>query len=426
MAFDWGGLKQAAQAQIERVVREVAAQRPGDPIYGAFFHSFYADDTAISWPCLAIGTTQALDGNEALRWSGPDHVLGEDAPDNGEDAWADAIHAEAHRRPGREHWDRTYARYQRTFATAAKAARSSLAKAGLIKSGVLTKDFLALAMDEAMELVPLSLTPAQVRSHFPHLDAAETERRRLATLPPEQQARELVAMAIRDVYPRPDGFDEATVPLGSEETADLLTTLGPAAVPVLLTVASALGNRQCWAMIIVTRIGFSNDAVVNTLLAVLVNQAADDNARAWAGCALGRLDHMDLVTAEAATLPEHIAVRAIGGPFTAYQEIGTPIPLDYAPLDRALRANPGLQDALMKQVRGRYRLNVTDVPAAIDALGSPWGAISKHAAMSLRGSPLTVDQRTFILDRLDALGREYPNPELRVIHERMASLNRAE
>lgn len=77
-------------------------------------------------------------------------------------------------------WEKTYDHFLRRFPKAAKKARQQL-----IREGVVDKNFIIIAEDDAGELVPLSLTRAQLLRHFPQYDADEKERRRLTALPPK-------------------------------------------------------------------------------------------------------------------------------------------------------------------------------------------------------------------------------------------------
>ncbi|MGW9377348.1 hypothetical protein ACWHAO_04710 [Streptomyces albidoflavus] len=132
MSFDWAGLEQAVQAQLTGFVRRMRAEHPDDRLYAAAVHEFSAETgSVIAWPLVGVA------------------------------------------------WEPVHARYLRTVVKACRAARREL-----LAEGTAGRLFLVVAMDEAWELVPRTLTPAQVRRHFPELDAESRETARLAALPP--------------------------------------------------------------------------------------------------------------------------------------------------------------------------------------------------------------------------------------------------
>ena len=370
MAFDWGGLKQAAQAQIERVVREVAQERPDDPIYGAIFHNFYADGTVLRWPSLAVGTDQTLaevllsygpefagqDSATALRWSGADLTLGELAPGNGEDTWAEATLAEANRRGTDAHWDRTYARYERTFAAAAKAARTAL-----VKDGIVGREFLAIAMDETMTLVPLSLTPTQLRTHFP----------------------------------------------------DLGTATSPALFTLMEDESLGWNRRQPIHPLLTDSRGRPADALV----ALMTEPTAHLHDRSWAARALAVSNRLDLITQALAAgqITEEIAVSGLRHNYCEDRDGGPSAPLEYASLETALTAHPHLEKPLTTALAlgtGYRRAATKDLPRVFAALEFPFAVIRHHAIWVLIEATLTAAQRRTLATQLTVLGSD-PSPLVR-------------
>lgn len=181
---DWKALEDAATAQLIAAVRRVRADRPDDDVYGAMFHEFYGDGSVIYWPCVTVGTEEGLakvtaayaarsgpDENGqrewSLRWSGPDLMSGADpvytrVPGEAESTAAEHVHAEAAERGGFAAWEEAYSRFLRVFPKAARRAREEL-----IADGTVGPEFIAIADDEEGELIPLSLTDAQLSRHFP-------------------------------------------------------------------------------------------------------------------------------------------------------------------------------------------------------------------------------------------------------------------
>ncbi len=89
-------IKDAAVAQVLRVLREFRAKQPDADVYAAAYYMFYCDGSWVSWPMVAIGTEENLlrdDGtvDEGLRWSSADWGYDVEA-DDAEDALAKRVH----------------------------------------------------------------------------------------------------------------------------------------------------------------------------------------------------------------------------------------------------------------------------------------------------------------------------------------------
>lgn len=376
---------EAAAAQLVAAVRTVRVQHPDEHIYGAMFHEFYGDGSVIYWPMVTVGTeeslAEAIEGYpvserdelaRSLRWSGSDLSHAFD-PSEREQAIADAVHAHASSRGDFAGWERQWERFLLCFPRAARTARRAL-----IAEGVVGKDFLAIAADESGDLIPRSLTRAQLLAHFPEYDAAERERQRLAALPVEERVAELLPEA---VAPRYQG------PLVGEHEG-LLVACGAAAVPALARVVRGedLAHGDVVAARLLAEINIDTPEVVDALVDLMCRPKADGHARAWAACALARLGRSDLILDRASDLPDDIVVSGVSDPFRSFRDHGAHRMLEYGPLERALEEHPDLEPAFREQLRpgtGFCALTPDEIPIARSALASRWELIRTHARITL-------------------------------------------
>jgi|GEM_PF-552538 len=390
-AFDWKGMENAATAQLVAVVRRARAEYPDEHIYGAMFHEFHGDGDVIYWPCLTVGTEEMLarvlaaakagyakgrDSAElehALRWSGPDldSVRPMIEAGEAEGAWAQRCQTAAAAAGGFAAWEKVYNRFLRTFPRAAKRVRTEL-----VREGVVGKDFIAIADDEEGELIPLSLTKAQLSRHFPEYDEEAQERARLAALPVAERLAELMPQVLRTVEPGPliDGYEE------------MVRELGEAAVPALLDAVTRRRGQVIRAIMLLAEINHSTPAVIAALEQVMTDRKVDRNARAWAAGALARLDRMGLIARHVAQLPIDIVARGLADPFTSFRDHGKHRPLDYGPLEAVLREHPQLVEAVAKELepgRGYCNVDASEAPAARAGLASPHAFIREHARLVL-------------------------------------------
>ncbi|KJK03341.1 hypothetical protein UB43_02210 [Pseudomonas sp. 21] len=380
--FDWKALENAAVDHVVSAVRRIRQTHPDEAVYGAMFHEFYGDGSVLYWPMVTIGTEEVLaraaadygDDGEDLRWSGPD--LSQCAEDHGfepgdeQDQWATrcAEFAQATAEGSFSAWEAVHERFLHCFPRAARRARAQLLKEGLVD-----KRFIAVATDEAGDLVPLSLTRAQLLRHFPMYDEAERERARIAALPLEEQVAEVVAQAVRAVPPGP---------LLGEYDA-LARTLGEAAVPALLDVVAGRSAGEAWqASMLLAEINHSTPEVIGTLEATLRNTEANESERAWAASALARLDRMDLIAAHLSVLPTEVAARGLSAPYRSFRDRGKHHPLDYRPLETVLEQHPDIAPAVAEALApgcGFCTLEAAEVVAAQQGLNSKWAFIREHA-----------------------------------------------
>ncbi|WP_312689346.1 DUF4303 domain-containing protein [Kosakonia sp.] len=387
--FDWRGLEAAAINSMVNAVRQVHQQYPDEQIYAAMFHAFYGDGEQMSWPCIATGTEESLAQrvayyqrelgyttpaealSEELRWSGADLPHCQEIDEEGE-RWADACQAFAAQDGTFSGWENVYNRFLHIFPKAAKKARKQL-----LDEGIVSKAFIAIAADEAEELVPLSLTKTQIARHFPRFDAEAVERQRIAGLPVDQQLAELVPQVV--------GSAPRGILYGDYEA--LLKPLGKAAVTPLCAVIRGEQPGDKWkASMLLAEINVSTDEATAALCLLLDDPAADESDRRWAAAALARLDQMACIAARVPALPLDIAAGGLAGPYRAFREDGHFRPLDYRPLEQVLEQFPQLEPALAQELapgRGYCRITATEVAAARAGLASRWRVIREHAAAVL-------------------------------------------
>ena len=381
MAIDTQALVAAAAAQLIDAVRSVRKDYPGETIYGAMFHGFYGDGTVMYWPMVTVGTEETLaevvaeytaqSGPEAglaesLRWSGPDLSHGFE-PVPAHQALADEVQASAG--AGASQWERQYNRWLRCFPKAAKQATKQL-----IAEGIVAKSFVAVAADEAGELIPLSLTKRQLVAHFPEYDDAERERRRLAALPDAQRVAELLPEAVAPRYQGPL--------IGEHES--LLVACGAAAIPALVSVVrhETLARGDVVAARLLAEINIATPEVIDALDGLMRAKKAQQNSRAWAASALARLGRSDLILTRIAELPTDIVARGLADPLSSFRDRGAHRALDYAPVERALAERPELEPAFAEELRpgsGYCALSQDEIPTARAALASRWEVVRVHA-----------------------------------------------
>jgi hypothetical protein len=385
VAFDWKGLEAAAVAHVVSAVRQVREAHPSETLYGAMFHAFYGDGEVLYWPSMTIGTEESLasavaaynarraeggkpdEGDHGMRWSGPDlhHLF---PPMEEQDGWEARCAEAAKARKTFREWEKVYDRFLRCFPRAAKQARAQL-----IREGLVGKDFIAVATDEDGDLVPLSLTKAQLLKHFPQYDRAERERARLAALPLAERIAEVAPQA---VHAAPFG------PLIGEYE-DLLRALGEAAVPALLEVVAGRSPGQGFlAIMLLAEINHAAPEVVAALEAAMTNPEFDGSTRAWAATALARLDRMDLISRHMPSLPDGVAARGLAGPYRSFRDRGKHRPLDYRPLEEVLDLHPDIAPAVAEELkpgRGYCTIEADEVAGARYGAESRWEFIRQHA-----------------------------------------------
>lgn len=384
MDVDWRGLEAAIREQITGFVRQMRAEHPTDRIYGAAVHEFYAESGGvIAWTVVGVASEESVPEPE-LRWSPADWEWQLD-PGAAEDEWSRRLTAAA----TSGDWDAVHERYLSTVVAACRAAGRELGG-----------DIVVVAMDEAWELIPRCLTTAQLQRHFPELAEAQRELARLAALPAETRAAELITLPAS---------------IGREKALDLLKDIGAAVVPLVVEQLSLAREKWQWAKLL-AELGVADEPVIAALDPVLANKKLPEPDRAWAAAALARLGRMDLVTDRLERLPEEVGVRGLTGPYMSFRDHGVHGPLDYAPLADALTRHPSWQAAVVKRFTpgGAFcELARDEIPTALDALSSAHAAIRRHAVIVLSYAPMDAVQQEEYAATLARLGREDPDPAVR-------------
>ena len=253
-----------------------------------------------------------------------------------------------------------------------------------IEVGVVGKDFLVIAADEAEELIPLSLTKTQITKHFPHLDAAEQERKRLIALSATQRVAQILPFALGQRY---DGV--------LDDYQQMVREAGAEALPVLLSVlhGQEYAGFELRAAKLVAEINIATTELIDALQLLLGDETKDANTRAWAGSALARLGSSDLILRHLEELEPEIAVRALCDPLTSFRDSGAHQLLDYAPLEIALERKGELEELVAQQLKpgsGFCELSSVEIPVAQAALNSKWPVLATHARLVLKHAGVQV------------------------------------
>lgn len=197
MNFDWQKVEQLAFEYVVDCVTQIHQKHPNEKIYGAMFHCFYGDGENIYFPPVSVGTEELLAKvvdnykqnpshadetheqlSKILRWSGAD--LADYMFDKSElfdkcGQLAEQVAQYAKETSGYdfddddteenfEKWDEIYQTFENCFPKACKRATQYLLTTNMVEP-----DFIAVAIDENLELVRLSLTKEQLAKHFAKL-----------------------------------------------------------------------------------------------------------------------------------------------------------------------------------------------------------------------------------------------------------------
>lgn len=403
VAFDWAGLTEHIRLAIVRAVSEFRDGHRDETIYGAAVFGFYAHGEIIAWPLIGVASEKSAQATDAdLRWHPYDWDWSRE-PSDVDQRWSELLSKSA-RDGDDDHFDKVKARFYRSVIAACKSARKQLAAAGVID-----KTCLVVAVDEAEELVAKCISKAQLRRHFPHLDAAQVERDRIAGLPVTEQVREWCDLLIADAT-------SSDAPLGWEESREALIALGRAepdlALDAIMSRVRETTDVPEWRwMFVIDRIRISRPDVVEYLTSRMRTARGDESASRWSAGPLVTLGHTDIVVTQFDSLNPG-AYDVFGGP---YRALDPDHPLDYRPLEAALTAHPEIERALVSVmgtgVTRHHDVPVGDVAALFDGLRSPWAIIRRHAAFTLLHAPLDGAGRQRFLDSLAELEND-PDPEI--------------
>ncbi|MDO5067185.1 MAG: DUF4303 domain-containing protein [Propionibacteriaceae bacterium] len=375
---DLGSVERAAVEQVLREVRRVRSEHPDEQIYAAMFHAFYGDGTYTSWPALSVGTEESLRRVEAryleggcsddlsdLRFSGADLPYNTD-PGEVEEALADEVNEYALSLGGFDAWHGVYQQFLEVFPRAARKARKVA-----IDEGLVGKEFIVVALDEAMELVPASLTKKQLAQHFPELVAEEREARRILALPEAERVQVLLDIS----FGRAEGS-----PLWWERTDPLLYREGAAAVPGLVAVLEGLAEGEPWkAAQLAAGVNHSTPELIAALERVLDDEQGEEATKGWAASALCALGRMELLAGRIGSLPEETITQGLRHPYGPFRDKGNHGSLDYRPLEAVLKAHPEFDERLRNYCSGTCRIDESEVAEAERGLTSKWRFIREHA-----------------------------------------------
>lgn len=373
--FDWTGFEDELTRGLVASVTAVRNSVPDGRHYAAALFGLYAEaEGVVCLPLLGVGDEDALDDPDdrdrfgarwdVAAWDAVDH----DWPGDRRGDLEAALTAEACRSTP-EHWDRTHARFRTTLTRACRAARTELVTAGTVEEG-----FLVVLQDDDAdpdgELLRSCLTPAQVRRHFPWLDAAQVERDRIAGLPEDERARAYVSL-----------LDGPPGPVSPDEARAGLRGLGDAAVNALVPLLTSV--RAWEGAMLLADLGVPHPDALAGLRSNLSHPA--EPTRLWAARALVRLGALQDVLAVAPD--DEMVATAVTAPLTSFADHGRRRPvLDYTDLERLLDERPGLEDAVEDELRpgrGYVTIRAAEVPTALAALGSPHRVVRWHAASVL-------------------------------------------
>ncbi|MGW4481628.1 DUF4303 domain-containing protein [Rhodococcus triatomae] len=390
--------------RIVEFVRRMRDERPTDRIYGAAVHEFYSEHGGvISWPMIGVASEESLASvaterfdAEALRWSPADWPWQLD-PSDADDTLAASITDAATAGDGTA-WERVHRRFERDVVRACMRARRTL-----VADATVGREFVAVAMDEAWQLIPLCLSKAQVRKHFPELDEERQAIERIAALDHDARVAELVAIVEAPVSPAP----------GAERATEWLRELGTSAAPAVRDHLPTAREKWQWAKLL-GELGDDSPGVITELESVVGNRRFPEPDRAWAAAALARLGRMDLLVPVLDRLPREVAVRGLTAPYTSFRDLGVPTPLDYGPLADALGAAPDLHEPVCERLSpgsGYCEIGPHEIPAALDGLDSRWAAVRRHALFVLADATLGKEERTRYRTAVD---RAQHDPDARV------------
>lgn len=366
MPFDWPGFEADLTAAAVTAVRALVSAAAGQQPYAVAFSEFYAETTGVIYlPNLALATEQTVP-EPSCRFSPPDWEYQAYEWSDTDAGWSDRL-VEAVSGLPRAQWEQAWERFAQAMLTIAGGVR-----AAMVDDGTLPADVVVYLDDEDGDLLARSLTPDELRRHFPEYVAADEAEQAVLALPVEQRAAALATAA--GLVPGPPGD------LGQERARELLLNLGEAAVPVGI---AALKHRDtAWlGAKLLADLDIGSADVIDALWAAVPLAGPGHD---WAATALGRLGAGARVLA--GDLPAASRTAAVTAPYRSFRDHGrSHRPLDYALLAAGL-ADPTVAAHIADELapgRGYCTLDAADLPGARLGLDHTEPLIRRHAVVVL-------------------------------------------
>jgi len=364
--FEWAGFETDLTAAAVTAVRALVGAAAGQQPYAVAFSEFYAETTGVIYlPNLALGTEESVP-EPSCRFSPPDWEHQDYEWSDSAGDWGDRL-IEAVSGLPRAQWDQAWERFAQTMLTIAAGVR-----AALVADGTLPADVVVYLDDEDGDLLVRSLTPDELRRHFPEYLAADEAEQAVLALPVEQRVAALAAAA--GLVPGPPGD------LGQERARTLLLDLGAAAVPVAVAALKRRDTAWLGAKLLADLDIASADVIDALWAAAPLSGPGHD----WAATALGRLGCGPQVLES--DLPAASRAAAVTAPYRSFRDHGrSHRPLDYALLAAGL-ADPAIAALIAQELapgQGYCTLDAADLPGARRGLEHPEPVIRRHAVVVL-------------------------------------------
>jgi len=404
MDFDWAGFEAELIRAAGDAVRALAAAAAGQRPYAVAFSEFYAETTGVIYlPSLALATEESVP-EPSCRFSPPDWEYQDYEWGDTDANWGERL-SEAVTGLPRAQWQEAWDRFAQAMLTVAAGVR-----AALVADGTLPAEVVVYLDDEDGDLLTRSLSPDELRRHFPdYADAAAVERA-IGALPVDQRVGLLAAAA--GLMPGPPGD------LGGERARALLLELGEAAVPVAISALSRRDSGWLGAKLLAD-LGVATSEVTDALWAALPLRG---NGHDWVAVALSRLGAGSQVLARH-DLPADSRAAAVTAPYRSFRDHGRQHPpLDYALLAAGL-ADPTIAGLVADELapgRGYCTPDAADLLGARRGLDHAEPVIRRHAVVivgeligPLGPDDIPVEEVAALRGRLAAAAAGDPDDEVR-------------
>ncbi|OBG87657.1 hypothetical protein A5699_18635 [Mycobacterium sp. E802] len=404
VAFDWDAFETDLTLAAADAVRTLIASAPSETPYAVAFSEFYAETTGVIYlPNLALATEESVDDPDC-RFSPPDWQYQDDEWDKSDPPWGDRLCAAVTGLP-RAQWEQEWDRFAQAMMTVAAGTRRAL-----VAEGTLPESAVVYLDDEAGDLLVRSVTPEELRRHFPEYAAAAEAERAVLAMPVPRRIEALAVAA--GLIPGPPSE------LGAERAAELLIASGDAAVPVGI---AALARRDtAWrGAKLLADLNLPTPDVLKALWAVVPLKG---NGHDWAAAALGRLGAGRQVLARS-DLPPATRAAAVTAPFTSFRDHGRgSAPLDYELLAAGLADGSiaGLVADGLKPGRGYCTLTVADLAGVRPGLDHVEPVIRRHAVAVISDligpmgpGDVDPDEVSALRQQITALATDDPDGEVR-------------